>query len=249
MKSNRRIVQAFLVAAFLLTTMGVASAQPVGTVLAFAGKTPPGGFLLCDGSAVDRKKYGPLFNAIGTTYGDGDGSTTFNLPDLRGRSVFGKDDMNGTTAAGRLTAAGSGVDGTTLGAAGGTEKHTLTAAELPSHAHPVTDGGHNHPFADYGGGLYKAISNSNTGIPQGTFITMPLVGYGLCTTNSCDWGMVYGYGDVLGYLGNGFFPGPTNTLSNQTQSNYANVRVQPTGGGGSHPTVSPGIVLNYIIKN
>lgn len=60
------------------------AATPPGTIIDFAGPTPPGGFLLCDGSAISRTMYANLFNAIGTTWGSGDGSTTFNLPDLRG---------------------------------------------------------------------------------------------------------------------------------------------------------------------
>ena len=67
------------------------SALPTGTVLPFAGPTAPTLFLLCQGQAVSRVTYADLFGIIGTTYGAGDGSTTFTLPDLRGRSVFGYD--------------------------------------------------------------------------------------------------------------------------------------------------------------
>lgn len=70
-------------------------------------------------------------------HGAGDGSTTFNLPDYRGRVVAGCDAMGGT-AAGRLTSAGSGVYGGAMGAAGGTETHTLTTAQLASHGHTLT---------------------------------------------------------------------------------------------------------------
>lgn len=70
-------------------------------------------------------------------YGLGDGSTTFNLPDLRGRVAAGRDNMGGTAAA-RLTASGTGnpsLDGTALGAAGGTDRHQLTVAQMPNHQH------------------------------------------------------------------------------------------------------------------
>jgi microcystin-dependent protein len=77
-----------------------------------------------------------LFAAIGTTYGSGDGSTTFNLPDLRGRSAFGVDNMGGTSA-NRITTSGSGIDGTTLGANGGFETITLTVSQIPSHKHGI----------------------------------------------------------------------------------------------------------------
>lgn len=108
---------------------------PPGVVMPFAGTAAPGGWLLAYGQAVSRTTYAGLFTAIGTTFGTGDGSTTFNLPDLRGRVAAGKDDMGGT-AASRLTSGGSGVVGTTLGATGGAETHTLTIAQMPAHTHP-----------------------------------------------------------------------------------------------------------------
>ena len=101
------------------STVGGASA-PVGTVMPTALATAPVGWLLCYGQAVSRTSYASLFNAIGTTYGAGDGSSTFNLPDLRGRVVAGKDNMGGT-AASRLTSAGSGVNGSVIGASGGNQ--------------------------------------------------------------------------------------------------------------------------------
>lgn len=85
---------------------------PVGTVLSFAGSTSPNGYLICDGSAIKRNSYKDLFSIIGTTYGTGDGSTTFNLPDMRGvflkgagttNRVAGKD-ANGNYYAGTLGA-------------------------------------------------------------------------------------------------------------------------------------------------
>ena len=110
------------------------SSIPSGAVMDFAGSTAPAGWLLCAGQAVSRTTFNALFVAIGTTYGAGDGSTTFNLPDLRGRTTAGVDNMNGS-AANRVTSGGSGIAGTTLGAAGGAETVTLTTAQLASHTH------------------------------------------------------------------------------------------------------------------
>jgi microcystin-dependent protein len=110
---------------------------PVGCVMSYAGTTAPGGWLLCDGSAISRTTYATLFGVIGTTFGAGDGSTTFNLPDLRGRVPVGKDNMGGTSA-NRVTGAG------TQGATGGAQTHTLSVAEMPSHAH--------RSFVNAGGG-------------------------------------------------------------------------------------------------
>lgn len=111
---------------------------PSGTVLPFAGSTAPSGYQLCYGQAISRTTYASLFSAIGTTYGAGDGSTTFNVPDLRGRAIAGQDDMGGVSAD-RLTDQSGGLDGDTLGASGGAETHTLTEAQLASHTHTVTN--------------------------------------------------------------------------------------------------------------
>lgn len=113
-----------------------AAGVPIGTIVDYGGSSAPTGYLLCFGQNVSRTTYADLFAAIGTNYGSGDGSTTFTLPDFRGRVGGGKDDMGGT-AANRLTTAGSGVNGLALGASGGSETHTLTTAQIPSHAHSV----------------------------------------------------------------------------------------------------------------
>lgn len=114
----------------------------VGTIVPYAGTSAPTGFLLCYGQAISRSTYAALFAVIGTTYGAGDGSTTFNVPDLRGRVVAGQDDMGGSSA-NRLTGQSGGVDGDGLGNAGGLETHTLVTAEMPAHSHRLwsTSGG------------------------------------------------------------------------------------------------------------
>lgn len=96
---------------------------PPGTMLDYAGASVPAGFLLCDGSALSRTTYAALFSAIGTTWGVGDGSTTFNLPDARRRTSIGS---GGT---------GTGTIGNAVGDTGGEENHTLTVGEIPSHTH------------------------------------------------------------------------------------------------------------------
>jgi microcystin-dependent protein len=137
---------------------------PAGTVVPFAGTAEPAGWLFAAGQAVSRSAFAALFAAIGTTFGGGDGTTTFNLPDLRGRVAAGRDNMNGT-AAGRLTAGGAGIAGTTLGAAGGSEIHTLTVAQMPVHAHSQSGvvGGQNYALGStYPDGPYTIGGSTGT---------------------------------------------------------------------------------------
>jgi microcystin-dependent protein len=134
-----------------------------GTITIDAGTSAPDGWLLCYGQAVSRTTYSAIFARLSTTYGDGDESTTFNLPDLRGRVVAGQDDMGGTSA-NRLTNQSAGVDGDTLGAAGGAETHTLIDAELSSHSHTasltVTGSVTNVGMASTGGALTHNVTDS-----------------------------------------------------------------------------------------
>ena len=109
---------------------------PLGACVPFFGATSPNSSLVLPyGQAINRTTYSTLFTMFSTTYGVGDGSTTFNIPDLRGRVVAGKDDMGGSDS-GRLSStyfgASSGQSGATLGHTGGAESHTLTAAQAPA---------------------------------------------------------------------------------------------------------------------
>jgi microcystin-dependent protein len=106
---------------------------PIGGLMPYVGATAPNSnFVLPFGQAISRTTYAGLFALTSTTFGAGDGTTTFNVPDLRGRSIFGQDNMGGS-AASRITVAGGNFNGTTLGATGGAENHTLTIGQMPSH--------------------------------------------------------------------------------------------------------------------
>ena len=125
-----------------------------GTVVPWAKSSAPTGWLECDGSAVSRSTYAALFTAIGTVYGVGDGSSTFNLPDIRGRVIAGQDDMGGASAD-RLTAQSGGVNGDTLGGVGGAETHQLTVGELAAHTHTEKIVGSG--ASNYGGGTARVF--------------------------------------------------------------------------------------------
>lgn len=111
--------------------LAAAIVVPSGSIFDFAGSAAPGGFLLCDGAAVSRATYAALFAAIGTGYGIGDGSSTFNLPDLRGRVAVGK---------------GSHGDVDALGDSDG----LAVGSRRPAHAHSISaDGSHSHTVSSH----------------------------------------------------------------------------------------------------
>lgn len=108
---------------------------PTGMIAPFAGSAAPTGWLMCAGQAVNRSDYANLYVLIGTTYGAGNGTTTFNLPDLRGRTAFGMDNMGGTDS-GRLSVANTlGGNGGAQTKSGSTASYTLTVADIPAHTH------------------------------------------------------------------------------------------------------------------
>lgn len=123
---------------------GGAGAQS-GDLKFSATTTGQDGWLLCNGQAVSRLNYAGLFGAIGTTFGVGDGSTTFNVPDFYDRMPLG---------------AGGAVN---VGDTGGAATVTLTTTELPTHAHGVTDGGHSHGVTDAGHAHGILLGTAGTG--------------------------------------------------------------------------------------
>lgn len=125
---------------------------PTGAIFPFAVGTAPAGYLLCNGTAVSRTTYSVLFGVIGTTYGVGDGITTFNLPNFNGRIPIGY--QSGTYD---------------LAVAGGASTVTLTTLELPAHTHSGTtssNGSHTHTYQDayfaenFGGGANNVYGTS-----------------------------------------------------------------------------------------
>jgi phage-related tail fiber protein len=138
---------------------------PAGTVIWTARTTAPTGYLKANGAAISRTTYATLFSAIGTTYGVGDGSTTFNLPDLRGEFIRGWDDARGVDP------------GRNLGSA--------QAQDYLSHSHPITDPGHSHTVIS---DVTQGSDASSFYTPNGVsaFRPMPtsLVSTGITATNN-----------------------------------------------------------------
>jgi microcystin-dependent protein len=144
-------------------------AFPTGIMVPYGGATAPAQgvtsgalpWLLCDGAAISRTTYATLYAVIGTTYGTGDGSTTFDLPDLRGRVPVGAGTgVGGGTsgAAGTPPAAGATLTTRANGSWGGDER-------LHAHTHVATDGGHTHPYlrVNANAQMYQANVASGTG--------------------------------------------------------------------------------------
>lgn len=118
---------------YLHNFFGNPYSTPIGGMIPYVGTTAPNSsFVYPYGQAISRTTYSALFAITSTAFGSGDGSTTFNLPDIRGRVIAGKDDMGGSSA-NRLTAADDGLNGDTLGATGGVETQTLVTANLPAY--------------------------------------------------------------------------------------------------------------------
>jgi microcystin-dependent protein len=209
---------------------------PIGGTIDYAGAGDPVGgfFLLADGRALSRTAYSALYTAIGTTYGVGDGSTTFNLPDLRGRSSIGPDNMGtGAGAANRV------ATNNARGNVGGEEKHTLTVGEMPTHSHTgstgndtpdhshsgstSTDGSHQH-------GVSANITASKWGSAAGNVVSL-IGGAGLNT----GWSM-----DAAG--------SHNHTVSTGGASARHQHPISPEGGGAAANNMSPYQVLNKLIR-
>lgn len=207
---------------------------PTGTIAPYAGSTSPTGYLLCYGQAISRTTFADLFAIVGTTYGIGDGSTTFNIPDLRGRGVFGKDDMGGS-AANRITNAGSGITGTGLGNTGGTQNKTLTTTELPAHTHTGT------------------ISSVSAGTPAGSIDSQGAHTHvvrtnasGGSTTVNANLGVTNGSDGLVTTDSNGAH---THTFTGSALSAHSHtVTNDSTGTGSAFGIMNPALILNYIIK-
>lgn len=199
---------------------------PAGSIICYSGQNVPQGWLFCNGQAISRTTYHKLFNTIGTIYGTGNGTTTFNLPNLQDRFPMGKGSSS-------------------LGVIGGANSVTLTSDKIPSHSHTATvssngehshtgstntTGNHNHGYAD-------AYFAENTGGGQNVFGTRA------STDNDNDY--FYRPNSGTGYSGD-----HSHTLTTDTEPAHTHtVTIENTGT--SNPTIditNKYITLNYIIR-
>ena len=106
-----------------LGVTGITNFLPAGVFTWYTGTSAPSGWLACDGAAVSRSTYSALFAVVGSTFGAGDGATTFNVPNVARNTIVGSG------------GSGTGTLGNTVADTGGTETHTLTTAQIPAHTH------------------------------------------------------------------------------------------------------------------
>lgn len=151
--------------------LGITNSVPSGGVLAFARSSPPIGWLVADGRAVSRSQYIELFNAIGTTFGAGNGSTTFNLPNLNGRVVRGWNSTAIGLDAGRAFGSVQADQNKrhthiSTAEASGAHSHTTTVETSGSHTHTggtTSSGSHSHGYTDYRTAPSSASAGAGTG--------------------------------------------------------------------------------------
>ena len=207
---------------------------PAGMIAPFAGTTAPSGWLLCTGQAVSRTTYAGLFGIVGTTYGVGDGSTTFNVPDMTGRvpvcksadAEFSDLGETGGVKSVTLSAAQSGIAAHSHPASSAANTTGITFSD-PGHGHGVYDPGHSHGITvfSYQGGAASGSARGVYGGPSGG------------GTNGSGTGISI-YGNTTG----AYISDPQHSHSITVNNATATVASE------AHTNLQPYITLNYIIK-
>lgn len=199
---------------------------PVGGIILWTTGTAPAGFLLCDGGTASRSVYSDLFNVVGTTFGVGDGSTTFNVPDMRARFPLGYKSGD--------------PDADPFGGTGGEAAHTLLLSEVPFHDHGTDTGGqsdsHIHVDAGHTHNLGGLGNNDFAGRDSGSTIGLVV----LAVADSID-ATLDDEGVTFTNLDNDYADLGTESVDH-THS------IGGAGGGDPFPSMPPFLVLSFIIK-
>ena len=217
----------------------IVNRSEVGAIKPWTKTAAPAGYLLCDGSAVSRSTYADLFAVVSTTYGAGDGSTTFNVPDLQGKFAQGKDGSNnlaGTGGANTVTVnltnnqAATSTTTQAVTVTGSISNTSLTTAQLASHSHtshtsPITFSSHGqqpNPFT--------AFTATTTGSSNDIIRSSP-------TTNNA----VQNQGSGTGH-------NHSHTLTGTLTGNITTTLTGSVNAAGTN-SFSPFVIVTYIIKH
>ena len=222
----------------------IVNRSEVGAIKPWTKATAPDGYLLCDGAAVSRTTYADLFAVVGTTYGTGDNSTTFNVPNLQGKMPQGFDgntyNLAGTGGANTVTVAVTNNQAATnatnqsVTITGSIDNTSLTTAQLASHGHPLITRNPGGDFAGMAGFVKSIITRQGQGSSQpgnfGPQITMS--------------------GNNLQYTdaGSGTGHNHSHTLSGTLTGNITTSLTGSVTAAGTN-SFSPFVVVNYIIKH
>lgn len=202
---------------------------PTGSIAMFAGDVAPPGYLLCLGQAVSRTAYSSLFAVIGTKYGAGDGATTFNLPNFKGRVPVGYD--------------ASQTEFDTVGEVGGEKTHLLTASESGLVGHNHTQNSHNHTQNSHThtfrtDATWPRILGTNVGEQSFVQVTVP---------NGSYYGVIGVPAGGYAALGASHYSNSSTTATNNATT-ATNNPVASAPAASAHNNLQPYIVMNYIIK-
>jgi microcystin-dependent protein len=203
---------------------------PLGVALPYFLPVVPGSsFAFPTGQAISRTTYSALFALMGTSWGAGDGATTFNLPSLGGRLLACRESMNGGAGEGLITAGVSGISGVTLGAVGGSQVVLLDINTIPSHVHPnsLTDPAHSHA---------NTLSDPGHTHTENTFAAAATTAAG---------GNPPGGGSVGTSTGSSF---TGMTINNAPSTTGMTITNAAAGGGLPHNNMPPTLVCNYIMR-
>jgi len=249
-----------------LSSALTAAEPPTGTVAMWVTTTAPSGWLICDGSAISRTTFSNLFDTIGTSFGVGDGSTTFNIPNFRGRTAVGLD--------------GSQTEFDAVAKTGGNKTVALTVEQMPTHSHTgntSNTGAHSHSGNTGNAGSHShsgttanaSASTSNTGdhshnVPSrvssvnsntsgravGNLTTVVAVG---STSTAATTGTSGAHSHNVNAHAHNF---NTDTQSSHSHSFNTNsdgnhshsFTTENSGSSAAHNNLQPYLVLEYIIK-